>query len=103
MISSLAAARWLAPACFALNVVAQVYALFSSARAKKGDDEHVASFSPQLLFLGGVFLSLQSFQVVWLWELWRAGSRRAKVVDHAMSDFHPFYCVANLLMACEYL
>ncbi|KAH9897470.1 hypothetical protein F4778DRAFT_783050 [Xylariomycetidae sp. FL2044] len=101
---SLSTARYLAPASFAIDFVAQQYGMLSRPNMKDVHDANLSFFSPQPFFVAGFFFPQQIFQVAWLWRLWRAKPGDVRLDGDGgdvarMVDFVPFYAVGNLCIA----
>jgi hypothetical protein len=72
-------ARYLAPASFLFDFVAQQYGLFSSPNMMDIHNQNLAAFSPNPYFIGAFFFPQQIIQLVWLWKLWHASGTDAEV------------------------
>lgn len=97
---TLSTARYLAPASFVVDFVAQQYGMLSTPNMKDIHDANLSFFSPQPYFIAGFFFPQQLFQLAWLWRLWRAD--RQSDDDQSTStmvDFSPYYMVGNLCIA----
>ena len=99
-------ARYIAPASFLIDFVAQQYGMFSSPNMKDINDANLSFFSPQPMFIAGFFGMQQLFQVGWLWRLWKLDSQKSPEERREVEtqvDFVPFYSLGNLCIAGMFL
>lgn len=95
-------ARWLAPAAFLLDFAAQLYGILSSPNMKDIHDAHLSFFSPEPLFVAGLFFPLQLIQIAWLYRLYRLGGSKGAAEKNEvalMLDYVPYYVLGNLCLA----
>lgn len=99
---SLSTARWLAPASFIYDFLAQQYGMFSTPSMKDVHDRNLSFWSPQPYFIAGFFAPQQLFQLAWLYKLYRANSLGAqasptekRAIEQAVR-FAPYYALGNV-------
>jgi hypothetical protein len=90
-------ARYLAPASFAFDFIAQQYGIFSTPNMKDIHDMNIAAFSPQPYFIGGFFFPQQIIQLIWLYRLWKGKSLQSTTDSEVqeMTDYTPYYALGN--------
>jgi hypothetical protein len=98
---SYSTARYLAPASFAYDFIAQQYGMFSSPNMKEIHDRNLSFFSPQPFFIAGFFFPQQIAQVVWLYRLWK-GNANKEDLDQ-MTDYAPIYALGNFAIGSKFL
>ncbi len=105
-------ARYLAPAAFIFNFLAQQYGMFSRPNMKNVHDANLSFFSPQPFFIAGFFFPQQLFQIAWMWRLWKLSSKRSggdvtsqgeeKELQEVV-DYVPYFALGNLCIGSETL
>lgn len=95
--------RYLAPASFLYDFVAQQYGIFSSPNMMDIHNRNLAAFSPYPYFIGAFFFPQQIFQLVWLWKLWKQDGNAQECA--MMNKFAWCYSLGNLCigsMCCPF-
>jgi hypothetical protein len=86
--------RYLAPASFAYDFIAQQYGIFSSPNMLDIHNKNLAAFSPYPYFIGAFFFPQQIFQLVWLWKLWKQDGNAQECA--MMNKFAWVYSLGNV-------
>jgi hypothetical protein len=92
--------RYLAPASFAYDFIAQQYGIFSSPNMLDIHNKNLAAFSPYPYFIGAFFFPQQIFQLVWLWKLWKQDGNKQECA--MMNKFAWVYSLGNVCIGSTY-
>jgi hypothetical protein len=92
--------RYLAPASFAYDFIAQQYGIFSSPNMLDIHNKNLAAFSPYPYFIGAFFFPQQIFQLVWLWKLWKQDGNKQECA--MMNKFAWVYSLGNVCIGSMY-
>jgi len=95
---TLSTARWLAPASFVFDFLAQMYGMNSKPNMQDIHDRNLSFWSPNPYFIGAFFTPQQIFQVVWLYRLWKLDSNKPeeKKELEPIVNFVPYYALGNI-------
>ena len=102
----MAASRYIAPASFLYDFLAQLYGILSSPSMKQIHERNMSFWSPNAYFIGAFFFPQQIAQLVWLSRLWklggddRRGERDGEELER-MKGFVPWYVAGNLCIGSK--
>ncbi|PNS17593.1 hypothetical protein CAC42_2988 [Sphaceloma murrayae] len=94
---SLSTARYLAPATFVYNFIAQIYGMTASPNMADVHNQNLSFWSPQPYFIAGFFSVQQIAQVAWMYRLWKLNSSKPKEAEELkpMVQYAPYYALGN--------
>lgn len=95
-------ARYIAPASFLIDFVAQNYGMQSKPNMLDVHNANKSFFSPQPFFILGFFAPQQIAQVAWLYRLWTLSKKGEPAAGGELNEilpFVPYYAVGNICIA----
>ncbi|QIW94944.1 hypothetical protein AMS68_000462 [Peltaster fructicola] len=95
---SLSTARYLGPASFLYDFVAQQYGINSKPSMMDVHNKNLSFWSPNPYFIGGFFFPQQFFQLAWLYKLIRNNPKNPKEAKELeqIVKFVPYYAIGNI-------
>ena len=95
---SYSTARWIAPASFVYDFIAQQYGMQSKPSMLDVHNANLSFWSPQPYFIAAFFFPQQLFQLYWLYRLWKLDpSKPGEAAELSpMVKFAPYYALGNV-------